>query len=125
MMEPLERNPDGTPKGYPCCDRKFPDPDPMFRFIDPDEGPGSFWEPPYDERSRRARAYLLLKASGCSELEAWVHATDFNPEIIAACHVLVDVANADDRHVVEVIERGARDRLMRDMMLRTPAAEDG
>lgn len=26
-MDTLERNPDGTPKGYPCCDRVFPDPD--------------------------------------------------------------------------------------------------
>jgi hypothetical protein len=30
----MERNPDGTPVGYPCCGRLFPDPDPMLRFID-------------------------------------------------------------------------------------------
>ena len=43
-------------EGYPCCDRTFPDPDPFFRFIDPEEGPSDFWNLPRDERSRRLRA---------------------------------------------------------------------
>jgi len=51
MPDTLERNPDGTPKGYPCCGRHYPDLDLMFRFIDPEEGPGQFWELPYHERS--------------------------------------------------------------------------
>ncbi len=41
----LERNPDGTPVAHPCCGRRFPDPDPMFAFIDFEEGPESFWQP--------------------------------------------------------------------------------
>ena len=105
--EALERNPDGTPVGYPCCDRQFPDPDPMLAFIDPEEGPSSFWELPYDERSRRLRMYLLAVASGTDPLVAWMLALDFSEDIIKDVHDLIDVENRDDARLLGLIEAGA------------------
>jgi hypothetical protein len=111
----MERNPDGTPKGYPCCDRCFPDPDPLFRFIDYAEGPSAFWQLPRDERSRRLRLYLLAIASGTDPLLAWMVALDFTPETIRDIHHLIDVENADDARLLGLIEQGAHppDRIVR------------
>ena len=103
----LERNPDGTPKGYPCCDRRFPDPDPLFRFIDPEEGPSAFWALPYDERSRRLRAYLIAIASGEHPVQAWMVAMDFTPDTIGGLHHLIDVENHDDERIEGLIADGA------------------
>jgi len=107
MPDTLERNSDGTPMGYPCCDRVFPNLDLMFCFIDPEEGPGQFWELPYDERSRRLRAYLLAVAAGEYPLMAWMFALDFTEENISGIHDLIDVENRDDARLVGLIERGA------------------
>jgi hypothetical protein len=103
----MERNPDGTPKGYPCCARKFPDPDPMMRFIDYEEGPSAFWQLPRDERSRRLRLYLLAIASGTDPLLAWIVTMDFEQESIDDVHYLIDVENREDARLLGLIERGA------------------
>jgi hypothetical protein len=103
----LERNPDGTPKGCPCCDRVFPDPDPLFRFIDPIEGPGAFWRLPRDERSRRLRAYLIAIAAGEDPLLGWMLAMDFTPDTIRDLHQLIDVENRDDERIEGLIADGA------------------
>jgi hypothetical protein len=103
----VERNPDGTPKGYPCCDRRFPDPDPVFRYIHQDEGPSEFWLLPHDERSRRLRAYLLAIASGAYPIVAWMTAMDFEKETIDAIHQLIDVENRDDRRLEMLVANGA------------------
>ncbi|CAN5841401.1 hypothetical protein BH23CHL8_BH23CHL8_27370 [soil metagenome] len=115
LPDRLERNPDGSPKGYPCCDRVFPDPDPMMRFIDRDEGPSIFWDLPPDERSRRARIFLLVRASGEDDMMSWVVALDFAPETIRDVHEIIDVINRDDARLERLIARGAHpgDRLIR------------
>lgn len=114
-MDCLRRNPGGTPVGYPCCHRRFPNPDPKLRYLDFEEGPSDFWTLPYDERSRRLRAYLLAIASGADPLLGWMVALDFTPETIRAIHFLIDVENRDDRRLLDLIQRGAHppDRIVR------------
>jgi hypothetical protein len=80
-----------------CCDRIFPQPDPMFRFIDSDEdGPASFWQIPPNERSRRLRVYLLTRAAGESQWWAWAAALSTEPENERYMHQIVDVNLRDD-----------------------------
>lgn len=80
----------------------------MFRFLDNEQGPYSFWRLPWDERSRRLRYYLICIASGSDELSSWMAVMDFTEETIQDTHYLIDVENRDDRRIEGLIERGAR-----------------
>lgn len=106
----LERNPDGTPKGWPCCDRTFPDPDPMYRFIHRDEIPDSFYDMPENERSRRLRCYLVCIATGELPLPSWIASLAFDERSITRIHDLVDVINRDDRKIEAMLADRARIR---------------
>lgn len=81
-----------------CCDRVFPSPDPMMRFIDPDEGPYEFWKMEPNERSRRARSYLISLAAGFNSFMSWIAAITDEPEGIELIHSMVDI-NADDKKI--------------------------
>lgn len=51
--------------------RTFPDPDPMIRFIDPEDGPPSFWRMSPQSRSLYLRFYLVARCAGLDEMVAW------------------------------------------------------
>jgi hypothetical protein len=95
-----------------CCDREFPRPDPMFRFIDEDEGPGWFWAiEDHNEQSRRLRMYLLALAAGEHPMMAWLAAGSMYPDHIEQMHQLVDVMNRDDKRIeAQLKDLATRDR---------------
>lgn len=71
----------------------------MMRFIDEDEGPDAFWAMEPNERSRRARVYLVSLSSGEHPLMAWLAAVSDNPDDVPLIHELVDVLNEDDKRI--------------------------
>lgn len=60
--------------------RTFPQPDPMMRFIHPDDAPMVFDQLKPQSRSRALRIYLLGRAAGMNTLWAWETALDFSEE---------------------------------------------
>ncbi len=87
-----------------CCTKAYPDPDPMFRFIDEDEGPYSFWALPKNLRSQRLRVYLLALSSFEHPFMAWLAAItdDDDRETLDLIHELADTKT--DKQIEEQLK---------------------
>jgi hypothetical protein len=111
-----------------CCDRKFPQPDPMMRFIDPDEGPYTFWAMEPNERSRRLRAYLVALCAGEEPIMAWLAAITEEKDDIDLIHQIVDIncgpENGGDEKI-EAMMRDLRQRSLRRAWTNKPMAGQG